>query len=312
MVRAGSYDENIDFSKGGATGAPSILKSADGVGAAVIKPADPSQDTIQIDGHDHIAIDGFELHGSSDVSRQVIHIHAVEGNTNPASHIMISNNVIVRGEGDGIKVSKSTDVSITNNVIKGGGEKESAIDIVGGARAVIDGNVITDTPKIGIMVKGGSKDIAITNNQISNIGGNAIEVGGYIEVLRPFPGLPSGVFAGGGLEVRTGVDGGHDGTLIIPKAGIRSIRDGRILSADLAFTFTDDNYADTFFSTPGFEAEGGLQDIVLTLFGSVPVTENVSLQGVLGLNFYQGDAADSPITEEDGDVFFGFGATYSF
>jgi len=189
MVRAGTYEENIDFSSGGREGADITLMSADGVGAAIITAADPHHDTIQIDGHDHITIDGFELHGSHDPSRQIVHIHAVNGNGNPASHITISNNTLHRGEGDGIKVSKSTEVLIIDNVIKGGGSSESAIDIVGGVRAVIDGNVIVGSPKIGIMVKGGSQHIAIANNALADIGGNAIEVGGYSNLAAYPPGF---------------------------------------------------------------------------------------------------------------------------
>lgn len=188
-VKAGEYIENLDFSAGGAPGAPITLVSIDGPNAAVIRPKQAGDDTIQIDGHDYITITGFELHGSADDSRQVIHIHAVQDNTNGATHIEISNNTIYRGEGDGIKISKSSDILISNNTVIGGGDKESGIDIVGGARIILDGNTLSDLGHIGFMIKGGSRDIAVLNNTITNAGKNAIEVGGYSNLGAYPPGF---------------------------------------------------------------------------------------------------------------------------
>ncbi|MEL6931898.1 MAG: right-handed parallel beta-helix repeat-containing protein [Pseudomonadota bacterium] len=185
LVREGQYRENIEFDVSGKKGAPITLKSADGPGKAVIKPAKANEDTIQIDGEDHIVIDGFELHGSNDDHRQVIHVHSVKNKTDPASNIEIVNNVIHRGAGDGIKISKSNDILVQNNEIIGGGRKEAGIDIVGGARVVIDSNKIKDINNLGINMKGGSEDIVVINNEVSGAH-IAIEVGGY-SFLNAYP-----------------------------------------------------------------------------------------------------------------------------
>ncbi|MEM6566393.1 MAG: right-handed parallel beta-helix repeat-containing protein [Pseudomonadota bacterium] len=197
MVLEGTYYENLEIERSGTKDAPITLKSADGPGKAVIKPADRNDDTIQIDGKDHIVIDGFELHGNSDKQKQVIHIHAVSNLTDPASNIEIINNVIYRGAGDAIKISKSTDILVQNNEIIGGGRQESHIDIVGGARVVIDSNTLKDINFHGINMKAGSRDIVVTNNDLSGalIG---IEVGGYA-FLHAYP--PGFLSSGKAYEV---------------------------------------------------------------------------------------------------------------
>lgn len=177
-VKAGIYLENLKFDESGTAGAPIKLVSIDGQGAAVIKPASPALDTINIDGADYIQISDFEIHGSGDSSRQAIHVH-VRDYRDPASHIVIDGNTIYRGAGDGIKGSKSEYLTITDNTIIGGGTAESSIDFVGVNHAVIDGNVIKDTGNIGIMVKGGSDDVKITGNLIDGVRASGIEVGGY-------------------------------------------------------------------------------------------------------------------------------------
>ena len=194
MVGAGLYEENLEFSTSGTSTAPIALVSADGPNAAIIKPAKANEDTIQIDGTDNIIVQGFELHGSDDASRQVIHIHAVDDNTDPASNIIIADNTIYRGAGDGIKGSKSTDLTITNNTIIGGGDKEAGIDLVGVTRATVSDNTLLEMGNIGIMVKGGSSDIAITGNTIDNPDSRAMEIGGYTNLNSYPPGfLESGL-----------------------------------------------------------------------------------------------------------------------
>ncbi|MGJ8624629.1 MAG: right-handed parallel beta-helix repeat-containing protein [Yoonia sp.] len=179
VVGEGIYNENLVFRNSGTEGAPITLKADGPPGTVVITPKNASLDTIRISGADHIVIDGFTLHGSDDPSRQVLHIHAKNDNTDPASDITISNNVIERGEGDGIKVSKSDGLTIIGNEITGGGDGEAAIDFVGVQGATIANNIISNIPNIGLMIKGGSIGIDIFDNQISEIGRMAVEIGGY-------------------------------------------------------------------------------------------------------------------------------------
>jgi Ca2+-binding RTX toxin-like protein len=205
-VKAGTYLENLKFDESGTAGAPIKLVSVDGQGAAVIKPASPALDTINIAGADHIQISDFEIHGSGDSSRQAIHIHVVRDYQDPASHIVIDGNTIYRGAGDGIKGSKSEHLTITNNTILGGGTAESSIDFVGVNHALIDGNVIKDTGNIGIMIKGGSDDIKITGNLIDGARASGIEVGGYSTLASYWPNF---IAEGNDYEARNVVVSGN-------------------------------------------------------------------------------------------------------
>lgn len=87
---------------------------------------------------------------------------------------MIINNIIRRGEGDGIKVSKSSGITIVDNTVSGGGDSESAIYLVGATDAVVQGNLFSDIESIGIVVKGGSSGIGGAG--IRFIGAQDVEV----------------------------------------------------------------------------------------------------------------------------------------
>ena len=186
-VLASTEDENVVCRRdhGGTEAEPITLVSADGPGAATILPKDAGKDTITIDGADNIIIKGFEVYGSDVESEQAIHIH-IAGKTDLAENITIDGNVIHRGAGDGIKGSKATNITITNNTIMGGGESESGIDFVGVTTAIIKGNTLADLGNRGIMIKGGSSDIAIIGNTITGPANNAMEIGGYTD-MRYYP-----------------------------------------------------------------------------------------------------------------------------
>lgn len=188
-VMAGVYEENVVFKRdqGGTEAEPIMLVSVDGPGAATIVPKDANKDTINIDGADNIVITGFQIHGSDVETEQAIHIH-LAGGSDLAENITIDGNVIHRGAGDGIKGSKASNITITDNTILGGGDSESGIDFVGVTTAIIEGNTLTDLNR-GIMIKGGSKDIAIIDNTITGSEKQAMEIGGYTDSQYYPPGF---------------------------------------------------------------------------------------------------------------------------
>src|SRR5687768_8011083 len=61
MVKAGTYTENVRFSKDGGADAPIQLISADGTGAAQINPAKSGYSTIIGHGVQNIVIKGFGI-----------------------------------------------------------------------------------------------------------------------------------------------------------------------------------------------------------------------------------------------------------
>lgn len=264
-VGAGTYVENLVFRQGGSQDQPIELISADGHGAAIIRPAQAALDTINIDGADHIAIRDFSIHGSSDSTRQAVHVHvAGEAQDNPASFITLDGNIIHRGEGDGIKVSKSDHVTIVGNQISGGGPAEAGIDFVGVTHSVIDGNVIKDIGNIGVMLKGGSSDIRVTNNVIDGAQASGIEVGGYSPTIHYAKGF---LEAGNAYEIRDVVITGNEitnigGTALRFIGAQNVVAQGNELSASGKLVTIDDSskYHDTWYSQ-NIRLEGNSVDV---------------------------------------------------
>lgn len=110
------------------------------------------------------------------------------------------------------------------------------------------------------------------------------------------------------LSARAGGDvtGEYDGLFWSASAAWATpLSQSTLFIANLSVSGTPDSYADRLFSVdaagavasglPVFSAEGGVQDVGLTLFLDQRVTENWSVTGVVGVSRLQGDYADSPI-----------------
>lgn len=184
FVGPGSYSENLVIRTDGIT-----LVSVGGPELTRIAPADPLLDTVDVAGADGVTISGFTLGAGTAETKQTVHIHAVEDGTDYAKNITLSGNVIERGAGDGIKLSKVSDIVIQDNTITGGGPTESGLDLVGGERITIVGNQFVDMGNIGMSLKGGSSDILIANNTLTNIAHVGIEIGGYTNLANYSPGF---------------------------------------------------------------------------------------------------------------------------
>jgi hypothetical protein len=65
MVKAGTYVENVVFKESGKADAPISLISADGTGAAKIKPAKAATATIYGFGEENIVVRGFDITAQS-------------------------------------------------------------------------------------------------------------------------------------------------------------------------------------------------------------------------------------------------------
>lgn len=255
-VGPGTYTENIRFDSGGRDGAPLRLVSSGGPGAATITPADDALDTVDIAGADHIEISGFTLVGGSDATRQVVHVHGIDNGANFASGVVIADNVILRGAGDGIKGSKAEDLTLSGNTISGGGATEAGIDCVGVNRLVIADNRLNDMPYVGIMVKGGSTDVVISGNTVSGAGHTGIEVGGYTDSRY----YPPGFLAGGGdyeagnvlISGNTITNSGNAALRLIGAQGV--LISGNLLGGTNALVKIDDS---SLFHDPWFASDIG-------------------------------------------------------
>lgn len=184
FVGPGSYSENLVIRTDGIK-----LVSVGGPALTRVDPADPLLDTVNVSGADGVTISGFTLGAGTAETKQTVHIHAVEDGTDYATNITLSGNVIERGAGDGIKLSKVSDIVIEDNTITGGGPTESGLDLVGGERVSIVGNRFVDMGNIGMSLKGGSSDILIANNTLATIAHVGIEIGGYTNLSNYSPGF---------------------------------------------------------------------------------------------------------------------------
>lgn len=189
MVKAGTYTENVVFRGSGSDAAPIQLISADGRGAAKLRPADQNQDTLRIAAADNIIVDGFAIEGPEAAKKNAVHIHVNYDDFSTPDNILIRNNDITAHDGDGIKASKAEHVYVVNNHITGSTGAEEAIDFVGVHHGVIASNTIVDANMVGIIVKGGSYDVLIEKNHIDGAGSHGIGVGGNTEEPFFWPGF---------------------------------------------------------------------------------------------------------------------------
>lgn len=97
-------------------------------------------------------------------------------------HCKISGNKISNVYEDGIKLSAAYDVVIENNIVTGA--KHEGIDAVNASDCVIRGNQIIDCGRIGVLLKGNSRNCSVYNNLVKNTtvtmtdGGHGFNVGG--------------------------------------------------------------------------------------------------------------------------------------
>tara|TARA_R110000868_G_scaffold391354_1_gene661301 strand:+ start:171 stop:518 length:348 start_codon:yes stop_codon:yes gene_type:complete len=84
------------------------------------------------------------------------------------------------------------------------------------------------------------------------------------------------------------------------------------MHAGVATTWADDDYTQSFFGIDAgqslrsgyreYNAEAGFKDVSLSLGISYAVTENWNVTGMVGYSRLIGDAADSPIVDEQGSA----------
>jgi outer membrane protein len=170
------------------------------------------------------------------------------------------------------------------------------------------------------------RDLLLSNNTNTEIVGlgnidGTIEAGGYIEYT--FGNLQAK------LEVRTGVDGGHDGTVgeldIKYNAPVQLFGMQSVITFGPTFSFSDDNYASAFFDVSAaqsaasgisqYDADGGIMSYGLHASAFMPLNQNVALVGFAEFDKLAGDVGDSSIVQERGSedqMTTGFLINYTF
>lgn len=141
---------------------------------------------------------------------------------------------------------------------------------------------------------------------------NAIVAGGFVRfqvaqgVLNQF----DRVFISGRLGVD--VTGDYSGVYWSGSMAYATpLTRSTLFIANFSVSGSPEEYADALFSVtpagalasglPVYTADGGVQDLGITLFLDQRVTENWSVTGIFGASRLQGDYADSPIVTQRGD-----------
>ncbi|MEM9839461.1 MAG: MipA/OmpV family protein [Pseudomonadota bacterium] len=139
----------------------------------------------------------------------------------------------------------------------------------------------------------------------------AIELGGFISRSWQGLGHPSGVVSVG-VGVSRDIAGAHDGWQASASVGYgRNIGDRLRADSTFGVTFMGDNLAQTYFSVDSvdamnsglttFEADSGIRDYNASLALIYRLSGRWSAVGYTSYRRLVGDAADSPIVDQEGD-----------
>ncbi|TDJ71741.1 MAG: MipA/OmpV family protein [Proteobacteria bacterium] len=120
------------------------------------------------------------------------------------------------------------------------------------------------------------------------------------------------------LQFLTDVDDEHDGSLATFRQSYkRPLKNRRLLTLNFSLTYADDDYMETFFGIDTnnaarsglrtFEAEADFKDVEVSVAFLRNVSKRWNIAYSLGYKRLLGDAADSPVVDDEGsaDQFFG-------
>jgi hypothetical protein len=178
LVLAGDYREHVRFPReiNGLPGCPIWLLSADGPHKARVVAPNVNLPAIGGGGNENIVVEGFATVGG----RNGIHF-----GMNGTDYADLARNIVLRFNSvespamDAIKVNGAEGIYIADNTLVGA--PNEAIDFVAVVQAAVMHNTIRDmqTSSGAIILKGGSSNILVEGNAISDISANGIAVGGW-------------------------------------------------------------------------------------------------------------------------------------
>ena len=156
------------------------------------------------------------------------------------------------------------------------------------------------------------------NDKLEGLGDvdGSIEAGGFVSYrMKPLR------FK---LEARQDVNSGHEGALVELSAGTSlPFKKPRVFVA-LGTTWASDDYMESFFGISAkqsansglkrYDADAGIKDISLSLTAGYKISSNCDwrLGGKVEYKRLVGDAADSPIVEDENQFLAGIGISYHF
>jgi outer membrane scaffolding protein for murein synthesis (MipA/OmpV family) len=124
------------------------------------------------------------------------------------------------------------------------------------------------------------------------------------------------------MEVRQDINSGHEGALVEMSAGTTLPFNKPIVFAALGTTLASDDYMESFFGVDSkqsmnsglkkYKAEAGFKDVKIFVTAGYPITNRWRIGGKVEYKRLVGDAADSPIVDDENQFLAGFGLSYHF
>ena len=126
-----------------------------------------------------------------------------------------------------------------------------------------------------------------------------------------------------GAELYQDIGDGHEGLRGSLSVGLnRPVGERLFLGAEATIDFADKSYMESFFGVSSsqaarssfstYDAGAGIYSMGLEVSARYRITRGWGVTGILGYSHLVGDAADSPIVEEEGAIQAGAFVTYTF
>ncbi len=124
------------------------------------------------------------------------------------------------------------------------------------------------------------------------------------------------------MEARQDINSGHDGALVELSAGTTLSFEKPVVFASLGTTLASDDYMESFFGVDAkqsansglkkHKAEAGFKDVKISVTTGYPITNRWRIGGKAEYKRLVGDAADSPVVDDENQLMIGIGLSYHF
>lgn len=155
-----------------------------------------------------------------------------------------------------------------------------------------------------------------SNDKLNGLGDidSSIEAGGFVSFRKdPFR------FR---LEARQDIDSGHEGALVQLSAGSTLPFENPMFLLMVGTTWASDDYMESFFGInetqsansglKSYKAKAGIKDIKIAMTVGYAITNRWRIGGAVEYKRLVGDAADSPIVDDENQFLTGISLSYHF